>query len=88
MAAGQRTITIMFTDLVGSTELIGALGEEAADVVRSQHFDLLSGAAATHAGTVVKNLGDGLMLTFPSALSAVEAAVVMHAGVAEHQRRG
>ena len=57
-----RIVTILFTDLVGSTELTDRLGDEAAEQIRRMHFSLLREGVATHGGEEVKNLGDGLMV--------------------------
>src|SRR2546423_13022046 len=58
------TVTILFTDLVGSTELGAQLGDDAADQLRRSHFGALREAVAAHRGEEVKNLGDGLMVAF------------------------
>ena len=71
------TATVLFTDLVGSTELMARMGDAAFDRMRAAHFDLLREAIAAHGGTAVKNTGDGLLATFSSAVAAVEAAVAM-----------
>jgi adenylate cyclase len=70
-------VTILFTDLVGSSALFARHGDEAADALRREHYDALRRAAAGHGGTVVKSTGDGLMVTFPSAVAAVRCAVAM-----------
>ena len=70
-------ITVLFTDLVGSTELQSALPPEVADDVRNRHFSALRQAIASSGGTEVKNLGDGLMVVFPAASSALGCAVSM-----------
>jgi len=67
----------MFTDIVASTALLERFGPEAADKARRSHFSVLRGALAGHGGREVKNLGDGLMVVFPSAVAAVAAAVDM-----------
>ena len=71
------TISVLFTDVVGSTELFESLDPQAGDVLRRRHFALLRRALAVFDGTEVKHLGDGLMATFASAASAVGAAVEM-----------
>src|SRR5437588_762804 len=52
------TVTILFTDLVGSTELGAQLGDDAADQVRRSHFGALREAVAAHRGEEVKSFGD------------------------------
>lgn len=64
------TATVMFTDLVGSTEIRSRIGEDAAETLRAVHDEVLGDATAANGGVVVKHLGDGLMATFPSAAGA------------------
>src|SRR5215208_5711893 len=73
----QSFVTILFTDLVGSAERFSQLGDDAADVVRREHFAALRSALAAHGGREVKSTGDGLMVAFPSAVAAVACAVEM-----------
>jgi DNA-binding NarL/FixJ family response regulator len=68
-------VTVVFTELVGSAALFDRAGDEAAGAVRRRHFELVRRVAAEHGGTVVKSTGDGLMLTFASAVAAVRCAV-------------
>ena len=75
--AATENITVLFTDLVGSTELASSLTPEAGDEVRRKHFSALRQAIATSGGTEVKNLGDGLMVVFPAASAALSCAVAM-----------
>ncbi|MDQ4134494.1 MAG: adenylate/guanylate cyclase domain-containing protein, partial [Actinomycetota bacterium] len=70
------TISVLFTDLVGSTALLAQLGGEA-DAVRRAHFVALRRALAAHRGEEVKSLGDGLMAVFRSAVDAVDCGVAM-----------
>ena len=75
--AATETITVLFTDLVGSTELASALTPDAADQLRRGHFATLRRAIVPAGGTEVKNLGDGLMVVFPSTSAALSCAVAM-----------
>jgi class 3 adenylate cyclase len=75
--APSSLVTIMFTDLVGSTELLARAGDEDAQRIFRAHHDLLAEVAGAHRGEEVKWLGDGLMVAFPSAADAVRAAVAM-----------
>jgi DNA-binding NarL/FixJ family response regulator/class 3 adenylate cyclase len=70
-------VTVLFTDLVGSASLFARRGDEAADAVRREHFDVLRNAVAEHGGREVKSTGDGLMVAFTSAVAAVRCAVEM-----------
>ncbi len=77
----NENITVLFTDLVGSTELASSLTPEAGDEVRRDHFAALRRAIAASGGTEVKNLGDGLMVVFPIASAALSCAVAMQQAV-------
>lgn len=80
------TVTVLFTDLVGSTALLSRVGEDQAEELRREHFALLRGAIAAAGGREVKNLGDGLMVVVPSAADAVGAAVSIQQAF-EHRNR-
>jgi len=70
-------VTVLFTDLVGSTSLFNTRGDERADTIRREHFAALRVAVAEHGGREVKSTGDGLMVVFGSAVAAVRCAVDM-----------
>ncbi|MGH8973907.1 MAG: ATP-binding protein, partial [Acidimicrobiia bacterium] len=70
-------VTLLFTDLVGSTELLARTGDTEAQRIFSAHHQLLAEAVAAHGGQEVKWLGDGLMVAFPSAADAVSCAITM-----------
>ena len=75
------TVTLLFTDQVGSTETLQRLGDEEGERLRRAHFGLLREAASMHGGEEVKNLGDGLMVAFVSAVDAVVCAITMQQAV-------
>src|SRR5271154_4157053 len=71
------SLTILFTDLRGSTALYDRIGDLAAfDLVRS-HFGALLAAVAAEGGAVVKTIGDAVMATFSTPEQAVRAAMRM-----------
>jgi ubiquinone/menaquinone biosynthesis C-methylase UbiE len=70
-------MTVLFSDIVGSTERLTRLGERGWDDVRRKHFSALREALAEYQGAEVKNTGDGLMAVFGSAINAVDCAVAM-----------
>ncbi|MGH2609051.1 MAG: ATP-binding protein, partial [Tepidiformaceae bacterium] len=82
--ASAGTVTLLFTDLVGSTEILDQLGDDAAERLRRTHFRLLREAVAANGGHEVKSLGDGLMVVFASSLDAVGCAVGMQQAVEHH----
>ena len=65
------SLTFLFTDLKGSTELYERVGDLVAyDLVRA-HFRVLNEIVAAEAGAVVKTIGDAVMATFPTPDHAV-----------------
>ncbi len=80
-------ITILFTDLVGSTELASELGDAAADELRRDHFASLREAVAATGGTEVKTIGDALMVSYPGAADALAGAATMQRAVDRHNRK-
>lgn len=87
--AGQTssgTVTVLFTDLVGSTASRARLGEEGADALRRLHDRLVNAAIESKGGAVVKHLGDGVMATFVGAADALAAAVAAQQAFARHNR--
>ena len=76
------SLTVLFTDLRGSTALYDKVGDLAAfDLVRS-HFGELLGAVGAEGGAVVKTIGDAVMATFPTPDRALRAAVRMREAMA------
>ncbi|HUR15047.1 MAG TPA: adenylate/guanylate cyclase domain-containing protein, partial [Mycobacteriales bacterium] len=75
--ADSSTVTLLFTDLVGSTQLHDRLGDDAVDVLRRQHFRTLNDAVIAAGGREVKRTGDGVMAAFASATDAVRCAVAI-----------
>ena len=84
--AGRATAIVLFTDLVGSTELRSRLGEQAAEELRRRHEALVAAAIEANRGKVVKNLGDGVMATFAGASDAVLASVAIQQAIDRHNR--
>jgi class 3 adenylate cyclase/tetratricopeptide (TPR) repeat protein len=85
--AGTENVTVLFTDLVSSTELSSSLSPEAADEVRRTHFAVLREAISAAGGTEVKTTGDGLMVAFDATAPALSCAVAMQQGIERHNRR-
>ncbi len=71
------SVTIMFTDLEGSTVLIETLGEERWLDLLDWHDSVVRQKTAIFGGTVVKGQGDGFMLAFPAAGSAAACATTI-----------
>ncbi len=85
---GGEIVSVLFTDLVGSTQLLDRLGDDAAERVRQTHFGLLREAVRTRRGHEVKNLGDGLMVVFPSVVDALDCAVAIQRRVRRYNETG
>jgi predicted ATPase/class 3 adenylate cyclase len=80
----RKTVTIVFSDLKGSTAMAEKLDSEAVREVMSRYFDEMRGALERHGGTIEKYIGDAIMAVFglprvheDDALRAVRAAVEM-----------
>jgi len=75
------SLTFLFTDLKGSTELYERVGDLVAyDLVRA-HFQVLNEIVAAERGAVVKTIGDAVMATFPTPDRAMAAALKMREAV-------
>jgi class 3 adenylate cyclase len=87
MDVGQRlkitSLTFIFTDLKGSTELYEKVGDLVAyDLVR-HHFDILYEIVSSEGGAVVKTIGDAVMATFQTPDRALTAALRMRDAMQE-----
>src|SRR5438477_2334583 len=71
------SLTFLFTDLKGSTELYDRVGDLVAFDLVKEHFMLLQEIVAAESGAVVKTIGDAVMATFPTPDRAVAAALRM-----------
>jgi class 3 adenylate cyclase len=77
------SLTFLFTDLKGSTELYERVGDLVAyDLVRA-HFRILNEIVAAESGAVVKTIGDAVMATFPTPDRAMAAALKMREAVTD-----
>jgi class 3 adenylate cyclase len=80
-ASGVRTV--LFTDLVGHTEMMRRLGDTAGRELLRQHERLTRDAIAHHGGTEIKTDGDSFMVSFGSVAAAMECAVSMQRAIAQ-----
>ncbi len=74
---GVKDVTILFTDLKGSTQLYNRIGDLNAFALVREHYGVLSKAILDHHGAVVKTIGDAIMATFTQPHAAVEAGLEM-----------
>jgi class 3 adenylate cyclase/pimeloyl-ACP methyl ester carboxylesterase len=81
---GDRALaTVLFTDIVGSTELAARIGDRAWRELRERHDELSRGLIAGFDGRAVKSTGDGYMATFDGPARAVRCALGIVEGVRE-----
>lgn len=69
--AANALLTVVFTDLVSSTDILDRLGDVDGRRAFREVETLISNLSARHGGHVVKNLGDGSLITFPSTRQAI-----------------
>ncbi len=79
-----RVITVLFTDIAGSTAMTQALGDAGAQEVVRAHNRVVREALTQFRGREVKHTGDGIMASFEQASDSVEAAIFMQKGAAAH----
>ena len=82
----EGTVTVLFTDVVGSTNLTTSRGDEGAQEILRAQRDLTRQKVEEHSGHEVKGLGDGFMVAFASARMAVACAVGIQRALEEHNR--
>lgn len=71
-----KHITVLFTDISGSTELYHKYGDIRAYKVVRDHFKILFKAVESHGGVVVKTIGDAVMATFINSHDTLSAALM------------
>ena len=80
----QAPVTILFTDVEGSTAFTQRLGDAKARELLREHERMVREALKAHGGSEVKTMGDGFMASFSSATKALECAIAMQRAFAEH----
>jgi class 3 adenylate cyclase/pimeloyl-ACP methyl ester carboxylesterase len=66
--------TIVFTDIVSSTDIVTQVGDSAARDLFLKHDNIIRNQLTKHGGKQLQNLGDGFMLSFKSATAAIKCA--------------
>src|SRR6185436_4228876 len=79
------TRSVLFTDIVGSTNMTQRLGDEAAMTMIDLHDGIVRGAVMSQSGREVKHTGDGIMAAFSSAASAVRCGIKVQQDLASHR---
>jgi class 3 adenylate cyclase len=78
------TVTFLFTDIAGSTQLLRELREEYRQVLADQRR-LVRAAFGDHGGREVDNQGDGFFFAFPRAKDAVRGAIAAQRSLLDHE---
>ena len=78
----RRLVTVMFTDIVGSTSLAARLGDRAWGDLLARHDAAVRAALWRFGGDEVKTLGDGVLAAFDTPASAVGCAAALHEAAA------
>ena len=73
----ENLVTVLFADVVGSTQLYEALGDEGARETVQKCVQIMKEATDQYGGSVIKTIGDEVMSTFPSADDAMNAGSQM-----------
>lgn len=84
--AGIGQVTLMFTDLRGSTALYGRIGDAAAYRLVREHFAFLATVVREQDGAIIKTIGDAVMAAFSDPSRALAAALAVQSRVAEFNR--
>ncbi len=75
--------TVLFTDIVGSTERAAALGDQSWRSLLARHDELVRSQVLRHRGRWVKSTGDGVLATFDGPARGIRAAAAIESGVRE-----
>jgi pilus assembly protein CpaF len=89
LSAGQSegTVTIMFTDVEGSTQMLSSRGFTLSHEIMKAYESIIEEKITEHAGRRIKGLGDGVMVSFGSTRHAVECGIAIQRGIAEYSKQ-
>jgi class 3 adenylate cyclase/tetratricopeptide (TPR) repeat protein/tRNA A-37 threonylcarbamoyl transferase component Bud32 len=85
-AASDGTVTLMFSDVEGFTEMTERLGDAAMHELMQVHHGIVREQIAAHGGHEVELRGDGFLLAFGGAPDAIRCAVALQSAFAKHCR--
>lgn len=85
--APEGTVTILFSDIEGSTELTERLGDHQAAGIVVAHNEIVRSQVAAHGGFEVKSQGDGFMVAFNSAARALRCAIGIERAIDEFSQK-
>ncbi len=84
----DQQVTIVFADVVGSTQLYEALGDDRARETVQACLEVMKESTESFGGTVIKTMGDEVMSTFPSADDAMNASSQMQKRITNNPEIG
>jgi pilus assembly protein CpaF len=89
LSAGQSegTVTIMFTDVEGSTQMLSSRGFTLSHEIMKAYESIIEEKITEHAGRRIKGLGDGVMVSFGSTRHAVECGIAIQRGIVEYSKQ-
>ncbi len=85
MLLSTETLTFLFTDIEGSTELLQGLGHEAYASVLAEHHSLIRSGLVAHCGKEVNTQGDGFFAVFSSPSACMSAAIETQRALSAHR---
>jgi len=89
LSAGQSegTVTVMFTDVEGSTQMLSSRGFTLSHEIMKAYESIIEQKITEHAGRRIKGLGDGVMVSFGSSRHAVECAIDIQRAISEYSKQ-
>jgi class 3 adenylate cyclase len=85
-AKPEGTVTILFTDVEGSTELVRDLGDESARSILRRHDEIVRDTVQSSAGTEIEHPGDSFMIAFSTARSGIDCALDIQRDLSAERR--
>jgi class 3 adenylate cyclase len=82
MAVSRRVQTLLFTDIVGSTDRLRDLGDAAWAALLARHHEVIRAVLAAHGGREINTAGDGFLARFDAPAPALRASAAVVTGVA------
>ena len=82
----RRLAAIVVADVVGYSRLMGRDEAGTLERLRAHRSDLIEPKISEHGGRIVKTMGDGLLLEFPSVVNAVKCSIELQDGMAAHNQ--
>jgi pilus assembly protein CpaF len=88
LSTGQTegTVSIMFTDVEGSTNLLSTRGFTESHEIMKAYETIVGEMITEHAGRRIKGLGDGVMVSFGSTRHAVECALAIQRAITDYSK--